>query len=123
MKPRIHIPDIADSGRRAYRLQIDDDAPLQVQVNDETVRVDNLSATGLAFTTETLLTLQYYPVRLEFTTGTQVHQLNCTLRLIRNSGSLWCGDFSNLDARQQRQLSEFISWYQTEQIRNKDKKV
>ncbi len=123
MKPKIHIPEVADSGRRAYRLQIDADAPLRVQINDELVAVDNLSATGVAFTSESLLTLQYYPARLKFRTGKQIHRIDCTLRLIRKSGTLWCADFSGLPPREQRLLSEFITWYQAEQIRNRNKKV
>ncbi|GAA0788027.1 PilZ domain-containing protein [Marinobacterium sediminicola] len=123
MKPKIHIPDIADSGRRAYRLQIDADAPLRAQVNGESVKVENLSATGIAFTTESLLTLQYYPSRIKFRVGKQVHRIDCTLRLIRKSGVIWCADFSGLSPRDQRLLSEFITWYQAEQIRKQNKKV
>ncbi len=123
MKPKIHIPDIADSGRRAYRLQIDTDAPLRAQVNGKPVTIDNLSATGIAFTTESQLTLQYYPARLKFRTGKQIHRIDCTLRLIRKSGVLWCADFSGLSPRDQRLLSEFITWYQAERIRNRNKKV
>lgn len=123
MKPRIRIPDMADSGRRAFRLRVEADAPLRVQVNGEPVQIDNLSATGIAFTTDQQLTLQYYPARLKFRTGKQIHQIDCTVRLIRKSGLLWCADFSELPAREQRLLSEFITWYQAEQIRNKDKKA
>lgn len=123
MKPRIHIPDVADSGRRAYRLQIDNEAPLRAQVNGAAVKVENLSATGIAFTTDALLTLQYYPARLKFRTGKQIQCIDCTLRLIRKSGTIWCADFSGLSPRAQRLLSEFITWYQAEKIRNRNKKV
>lgn len=118
MKPKIHIPDIAHNGRRAFRLAIDEEAPLRVKVDGHPVNVDNISVTGIAFTSEAPLTLQYYPVRLAFRTGEQVHRLDCTLRLIRKVGLLWCADFSGMDSRQQRLLSEFITWYQAEQIRN-----
>ncbi|MBV0933036.1 PilZ domain-containing protein [Marinobacterium weihaiense] len=121
MKPKLRLPDMADSGRRAFRLSILPDAPLRAKVNGELVQVDNLSATGMAFTTEALFTLQYYPARLKFRTGKQIHQINCTLRLVRKSGTLWCADFSELPAREQRLLSEFITWYQAEQIRHRNK--
>ncbi|MBA4503152.1 hypothetical protein [Marinobacterium marinum] len=123
MKPRIHIPDCADSGRRAYRLQVDNTTPLIVRLGGDPVRVDNFSTTGLAFFTETQLTLQYYPGQLKFRIGTRVHQLDCTLQLVRKSGALWCANFSGLSVREQRLLSEFISWYQAETIRNKYRKV
>lgn len=123
MKPKIHIPDIADSGRRAFRLKVDESTPLRVQVNGQAVKIDNLSATGIAFTTDAQLTLRYYPARLRFRTGKMIHQVDCTLCLIRKTGLFWCADFSGLEPRQQRLLSEFITWYQAEQIRKQKNKV
>lgn len=121
MKPKLHIPDITDSGRRAYRLQLEADAPLRVRIDGQPVQVDNLSATGIAFSTESMLTKQYYPARLKFRIDRQVHSIDCTLRLIRKNASNWCADFSGLSPRDQRLLSEFITWYQAEQIRNRNK--
>ncbi|MBR9828581.1 MAG: PilZ domain-containing protein [Oceanospirillales bacterium] len=123
MKPIIRIPDITDSGRRAFRLKIGPDAPLRVRINGKPVKVDNISATGLAFTTETQLTLQYCAAVIKFKIAERIFTIECTLRLVRKSGHIWCADFSELNPQQQRLLSEFITGYQSEQIRNQDNKT
>lgn len=117
MKPRIHIPELADNGRRAYRLKVNEDDPIWVEIQGMSVHLEDLSETGIAFFAEADLSLQYYPVRLKFQIDDRAFSFDCSLQLVRQVNELWCGDLSGLSEFEHRMLSQFVTWCQTRAIR------
>ncbi|MBP0048826.1 PilZ domain-containing protein [Marinobacterium sp. AK62] len=123
MKPNIQIPELKDSGRRAYRLHVDEDDPIEVHIGDIEVNIRDLSETGLAFITDQALTDTRVPAHIKFRIDSRTIMLECQLILVRKVGQVWCADIDGLSAREHKLLSEFITWCQTRAIRRAKKKV
>src|SRR5690554_39932 len=117
MKPRIHLPELTDNGRRAYRLKVNQDDPIWLEIQGLSVHLEDLSETGIAFFSTAELSLTSYPVRLKFQIDDRAFSFDCSLALIRKVGDLWCGDLSGLSEFEHRMLSQFITWCQTRAIR------
>jgi len=117
MKPRIHLPELADNGRRAYRLKVNEDDPIWVEIEGTNVHLEDLSETGVAFRSEASLSLSAYPVRLKLQIDDRAFNFDCTLQLVRKVGDLWCGNLSGLSEFEHRMLSQFVTWCQTRAIR------
>jgi len=118
MKPRIHLPNVTDNGRRAYRLKVRKDDPIWVEIEGIQVHLEDLSETGIAFYSERKLAFKPYPVRLKFQIDDRAFSFDCTLKLIRQTNALWCGDLSGLSDFEHRMLSKFVTWCQTRAIRS-----
>jgi len=118
MKPKIHLPDVTDNGRRAYRLKVRKDDPIWVEIEGSQVHLEDLSETGLAFYSDKPLLLRRYPVRLKFQIDDRAFSFDCTLELVRQVDALWCGDLSDLSDFEHRVLSQFVTWCQTRAIRS-----
>lgn len=118
MKPRIHLPDVTDNGRRAYRLKVRKEDPIWVEIEGESVHLEDLSETGIAFYSHRPLAFKPYSVRLKFQIDDRAFSFNCSLALIRQVDALWCGDLSGLSDFEHRILSQFVTWCQTRAIRD-----
>lgn len=123
MKPTIRLPELKDSGRRAYRLHITDDDPIRVRIGDIPVQLKDLSATGLAFTCDQPLTESHVPARMAFRIDKRLVTLECQLHLVRKVGQTWCADIEGLIPRDHKLLSAFITWCQARAIRRDQQKV
>ena len=117
MKPTIRLPDLKDSGRRAYRLHVTDHDPIRVRIGDIPVQLKDLSSTGLAFTCDIPLTDTLVPACLAFRIDKRLITLKCQLHLVRKVGQVWCADFEGLTPGEHKLLSAFITWCQTQAIR------
>lgn len=117
MKPRITLPDLQDSGRRAYRLDVSPDDPIKVMIDGAAIDVRNLSATGLAFISHQPLVDTTVAVHINFTLNTRSVSIDCDLKLVRKVGQVWCADFEGLSLMEQKLLSQFITQCQASAIR------
>lgn len=117
MKPRITIPDLQDSGRRAYRLEVTPEDPIQVHIDDQAIEVRNLSATGMAFVRHHPLVDTTVAAHIAFTLNMRSVRMDCNLKLVRKVGQVWCADFEGLSLMEQKLLSQFITQCQASAIR------
>ncbi|MDY6890701.1 MAG: PilZ domain-containing protein [Pseudomonadota bacterium] len=118
MKPKIHLPELTDNGRRAYRLKVNQDDPIWLEIEGRSVHLEDLSETGVAFFSPQPLSLGSYPVRLKFQIDDRAFSFDCALKLVRKVGNLWCGDLSGLSDFEHRMLSQFVTWCQARAIRH-----
>lgn len=121
MKPRITLPELQDNGRRAYRLEVTPDDPIQVLIDGVAIELRNLSATGMAFISHQPLTDTLIPAQIKFRMEEHNVHFDCTLKLVRKVGQVWCADFEDTKPVEQKLLSRFITYCQTRSIRHDNK--
>ena len=108
---------MADNGRRAYRLKVNKEDAIWVEIQGMSVHLEDLSETGVAFICDAPLSLKPYPARLKLQIEDRAFSFDCSLELVRKVGDLWCGNLSGLSPFEHRILSQFVTWCQTQAIR------
>lgn len=108
MKPLISLPGINDRGRRAFRMTPVQDDPVSLRVNGQLVDLEDLSANGVAFLTETDLKAGTYDAQLNFTLTKRDYSIFCQLKLIRTKTGTYAGELQEMAPLDERLLSRFI---------------